>query len=128
MKHQLKERGGNTALVVIDVQNAVVADGHDVDGVLSRIAALIAHAREKDTPVVYVQHESDDLVPGSDAWQIRPEIAPAGTDPVIHKRFGDAFVETNFEETLANLGVGHLVITGAQTDACVRSTLVGALR
>ena len=128
MKQQLKDRGGNKALVVIDVQNGVVADGHDVNGVLSRIASLIAHAKSCEIPVVFVQHESDDLVPDTDSWQIRSEIAPTGAEPVIHKRFGDAFIETNFEETLADLGVGHLVITGAQTDACVRSTLVGALR
>jgi len=128
MKQQFKERGGNRALVVIDVQNGVVHDGHDADAVIGRIGKLIERARSSDVPVVYVQHESDDLVPATDAWQIRPEIAPANGEPVIHRRFGDAFIETNLEDTLAGLGVGHLVITGAQTDACIRATLVGALR
>lgn len=128
MRQELRERGGKTALVVIDVQNGVVEDGHDADGVVQRIGQLIEHARSSELPVVYVQHEADDLVPESETWQIRPEIAPANGDPVVSKRYGDAFIETRFEETLAGLGIGHLVITGAQTDACVRATLVGALR
>ena len=39
---------------------------------------------------------------------------------------GDAFEGTTLESVLAGLGVGRLVISGAQTDACVRSTLHGA--
>jgi nicotinamidase-related amidase len=128
MRQELQERGGKTALIVIDVQNGVVADGHEADAVVGRIGQLIAYARTCDIPVVYVQHESDELVPDSETWQIRPEIAPASGDPVVAKRYGDAFMETNFEEVLGKLGIGHLVVTGAQTDACVRATYTGALR
>ena len=42
------------------------------------------------------------------------------------KNYGDAFEDTDLEDVLAELGVGRLVVTGAQTDACVRSTLHGA--
>jgi len=128
MRQELQDRGGKTALIVIDVQNGVVADGHDADAVVGRIGQLVAHARACDRPVVYIQHQSDELVPGTETWQIRPEIAPATGDPVIAKRYGDAFMETTLEETLANLGIGHLVVTGAQTDACVHATVMGALR
>ncbi len=31
-----------------------------------------------------------------------------------------------FEDVLAKAGIGHLVVAGAQTDACVRSTIHGA--
>jgi hypothetical protein len=56
-----------------------------------------------------------------------PELAPAAGEPRIAKEYGDAFEATTLEETLAGLGVGKLVVTGAQTDACIRCTLHGAL-
>jgi isochorismate hydrolase len=45
---------------------------------------------------------------------------------VVAKSYGDSFEATDLEAELASRGVGRLVITGAQTDACVRSTLHGA--
>ncbi len=116
-----------TALVVIDVQNAVVAGGHDRDAVVGAIAGLVDRAREAGVDVVWVQHSSEHLVEGSDEWQIVPELTRAGTEPVVHKRYADSFEETDLEQTLAERGVGHLVVTGAQTDECVRSTLHGAI-
>ena len=41
-------------------------------------------------------------------------------------RLGDSFEATDLEEVLARAGVGRLVVTGAQTDACIRSTIHGA--
>ncbi len=115
--------GEEPVLVVIDVQNGVVEDGWDRDGVLERLATLIDRARQDGVPVVYVQHESDgDLAPGTDAWQIHERIAPRDGEPIVAKRYGDAFVETTLPETLARLGAGHLYIAGAQTDACIRET------
>jgi nicotinamidase-related amidase len=46
---------------------------------------------------------------------------------VVHKTYGDSFEDTHLEAVLAERGVGRLVVTGAQTDACIRSTLHGAL-
>ena len=45
---------------------------------------------------------------------------------MVHKTFGDSFEDTNLEDVLAKAGVRHLVVTGAQTDACIRSTIHGA--
>jgi isochorismate hydrolase len=44
----------------------------------------------------------------------------------VHKRYGDAFEDTTLEKELAGAGAGRLVVTGAQTDACIRATLHGA--
>lgn len=116
-----------TALLVIDVQTDVVAGGHARDAVVATIAGLVDRAREAEVDVVWVQHSSEQLVEGSDGWQIVPELTRAGTEPVVHKRYADSFEETDLEQTLAERGVGHLVVTGAQTDECVRSTLHGAI-
>jgi nicotinamidase-related amidase len=116
-----------TALLVIDVQNGVVGGAYDRDGVVARIAALVDRARAEGVPVVWVQHSSDEgLVSGSEAWRIVPELRPRDEEPLVHKRYGDAFEATPLEEVLAGLGVGRLVVAGAETDACIRSTLHGA--
>lgn len=116
-----------TALVVIDVQNGVLANAHHRDGVIANIAALLDKARRESVAVVWVQHTSEELVEGSDSWRFVPELSPDDTEPLVHKRYGDSFEDTDLEAVLAARGVGSLVVTGAQTDACVRSTLHGAL-
>lgn len=117
----------NTALLVIDVQNGVVSGAHERDAVVGNIAGLVERARVEDVPVVWVQHSDDGLVHGSDEWRIVPELAPADAEPLIEKNYGDSFEDTELEAVLFGLGVGRLVVVGAQTDACVRSTLHGAL-
>lgn len=117
----------NTALLVIDVQNGVLAGAHQRDAVVAHVSSLVDRARREHVPVVWVQHSDDGLVSGSDAWQLVPELAPADAEPIVHKRYGDSFEETELEEVLSGRGVGRLVVVGAQTDACVRSTLHGAL-
>jgi nicotinamidase-related amidase len=116
-----------TALLVIDVQNAVLADAWQADGVVERIAHLIRRANQEGAPVVYIQHEADDMPRDSDDWQIVEAIRPSEDDIVVAKRFQDAFAETTLRQTLEDLGVGHLVITGAATDWCVRATTIRAL-
>lgn len=117
----------NTALVVIDVQTGVVAGAHARDEVVTNVATLVAKARAADVPVVWVQHSSENLAVGSDDWQWVPELTQAESEPVVHKTYGDAFEATDLEGVLARLQVGHLVVAGAQTDECIRSTLHGAI-
>jgi nicotinamidase-related amidase len=115
-----------TGLLVIDVQNGVVDGAPKRDEVVANINGLVAKARAEDVPVIWVQHSSEELPEGSAAWRYVPELAPAEDEPMIHKRYGDSFEATDLESVLAERGVGRLVVTGAQTDACVRSTLHGA--
>ena len=117
----------NTALVIIDVQRDVVAAAHDRDGVIANINTVLDRARGAGTPVIWVQHGDEDLVEGSEGWQYVEELQRADDEPLVHKHFGDSFEETELEDLLAERKVGHLVVTGAQTDACIRSTLHGAL-
>lgn len=117
----------HTALLVIDVQTGVVERAHDRDAVVANISALVDRAREQSVPVVWVQHSSDDLVQGTDTWAYVPELVARDDEPVVHKRYGDSFEDTDLAQVLAQAGAGRLVVTGAQTDACIRSTLHGAL-
>ncbi len=116
----------NTALLVIDVQNGVMAGAHDRDAVIANIGTLVGKARAGGVPVVWVQHSSDELEPGSEAWRYVPELVRDEAEPLVHKRYGDSFEDTELEPVLAERGVGRVVVSGAQTDACIRSTLHGA--
>mgnify|MGYP000939361360 CR=1 FL=1 len=116
----------NTALVVIDVQIGVVAGAYDRDRVVGNIATLVAKARAEAVPVVWVQHSDDGLAEGSPEWQYVPELPIAADEPVVHKHYGDSFEGTDLETRLSERGIGRLVVAGAQTDMCIRSTLHGA--
>ena len=118
----------NTALLVIDVQNDVVA---------GRVGPRRRH-RPHQRPrrqgprrarpghlgaALRRRHAGRD----SDGWQYVPELTRDESEPLVHKRYGDSFEDTDLEAVLAERQVGRVVVTGAQTDACIRSTLHGAL-
>lgn len=116
----------NTALLVVDVQKDVVANTIQRDEVIANISTLVDRARAEQVPVIWVQHADDHVVEGSEGWQYVPELQRLESEPLVHKRYGDAFEDTTLESELAERGVGRLVVTGAQTDACIRATLHGA--
>jgi nicotinamidase-related amidase len=115
-----------TGLMVIDVQQGVVDGAHRRDEVVASIGELVERARRDGVPVVWVQHSDDELTRGSDAWQYVPELVRAESEPLVHKSHGDSFEGTDLEQVLAAAGIGHLVVTGAESDACIRSTIHGA--
>jgi nicotinamidase-related amidase len=116
----------NAALLVIDVQNGVVANAHDRDRVIANISTLVDKARAEDVPVVWVQHSDQNMPRDTDDWQYVPELVRHETEPVVHKSYGDSFEDTDLEARLAERAVGRLVVAGAQTDECIRSTIHGA--
>ena len=120
------ENRPNTALLVIDVQNGVVAGAHERDSVVANVGSLVERARREEIPVVWVQHSDQGLARGSEEWRIVPELTPDEAEPLVEKNYGDSFEATELENVLSGLGVGRLVVAGAQTDACIRSTLHGA--
>ncbi len=115
-----------TALLVIDVQNGVVKGAHERDAVVANVGSLVEKARRERVPVIWVQHSDKGLARGSEAWRIVPELAPRDAEPLVEKNYGDSFEDTTLESVLSGLEVGRLLVVGAQTDMCVRSTLHGA--
>jgi nicotinamidase-related amidase len=120
------ENRPNTALLVVDVQNGVVEGAHARDAVVANVGSLVEKARREHVPVVWVQHSDEGLARGSDDWQIVPDLTPSQAEPLVEKNYGDSFENTTLETVLSGLGVGRLVVVGAQTDECIRSTLHGA--
>ncbi|MFF4401824.1 cysteine hydrolase family protein [Streptomyces sp. NPDC001480] len=117
----------NTALLVIDVQNGVLAGAPRRDAVIANINTLVDKARAEDVPVIWVQHSDEHLERGSDSWEYVAELTRRDSEPLVHKSWADSFEDTELEALLAERKVGRLVVTGAQTDVCIRSTLHGAL-
>ena len=111
-----------SALLVIDVQNGVVADSWQRDAVVQNIGSMVEHARSCEIPVIWIQHEAEDLPRDSEQWQLVPELVPADGEIHIYKEYSDSFANTELANILDDLDVGHLVVSGAQTNACVRAT------
>lgn len=120
----------DTALLVIDLQlgmfdGAEIAPIHDGPGLLARVAARIARARQDGMRVIYVRHANppgDLLVEGTPGWHIHPAIAPLPGETIIDKRHPDSFRETTLRAELAAAGTRRLIVVGAQTEYCVDTT------
>jgi nicotinamidase-related amidase len=121
------ENRPHTALIVIDVQNDVVEGAHARDAVVANVRTLVDKARSAGTEVVWVAHSADGMPIDSDGWQYVPELVRLDSEPLVHKRYPDSFEDTDLESVLAERGIGRLVVSGAQTDECIRSTLHGAI-
>lgn len=121
---------GQSALVVIDVQNAVIADAWDRDSVVARIAALVARARAEGVPVIAVRHDEPgmpELERGAWGWRFDDRVAPLPGERVIGRQYPDAFANTMLADALDAMDVTHVVIAGARTDSCVQATVYRAI-
>jgi nicotinamidase-related amidase len=116
-----------SALLIVDTQVGVMKDAHESGPVLARIDALVQRAREHGTPVWWVQHRSEGLVPDTPAWQFAPPQQPAAGESVVHKRFNSSFAETQLHTQLQAQGITRLVLAGAMSNWCIRATAFGAI-
>jgi nicotinamidase-related amidase len=117
----------NTALVIVDVQNDVVGEAWQRDVIVANIATVVDKARAASVPIIWVQHSSENLPIGSVGWEYVPELQRQKSEALVAKTYPDSFDETELEHVLAGGQIGSLVIAGAQTDECIRSTIHGAL-
>ena len=119
---------GRTALLILDAQVNMFAPETQVFGgdvLLQRLSILLARARARQVPVIYIQNnggEGDPDEPGTPGWQIHPALAPQSGEIVLQKGTPDAFYATPLQATLAANHVRRLVIAGMQTDYCIAAT------
>ena len=116
-----------SALLVIDVQNQVVDGAYNKDQVVANINIAVDKARAAGVPVVWVQHSDEWMPIGSDDWKIVAELTPADGEARVGKLYRNSFEATDLESVLNKLDVGHVYVSGAQTNNCVRFTSHGAL-
>jgi nicotinamidase-related amidase len=128
-----------TALVLIDIQNAVVGmntSPHPAAKVVANSARLAEAFRALGAPVVYVRVDLNDFlkIPVDEPFNlgntplpaIASEIAPsAGFQPgdiLLTKRHWGAFAGTDLEQQFKSRGIDTVVLTGISTNGGVEST------
>lgn len=116
----------DTALLIVDLQPALMTGGHDLDACLSRVADLARRARTAGVPVVYMRQRLPAEVP-ADLAGIHPAVAPREGDTVLDKDSADSFLDTTLDDLLRSRTVRRVLVTGYATDFCVDSTARSAL-
>lgn len=119
--------GSSSVLLVVDVQVGVVAHAWEGDRVVGNVALAVRRAREAGVPVVWIQHDDDQLKRGSPEWEWVPQLRPADGEPRIYKQFNSAFEATELAALLDQLEVSRIFLAGAATNWCIRATAYGAL-
>ncbi|MRD48008.1 cysteine hydrolase family protein [Caenimonas koreensis] len=120
-------QGSQPVMVVVDVQVGVVDGAWEAPRVVGNVALAVQRAREQGVPVIWVQHNDNELVRDSNEWQWVPELVPAEGDVRIHKNFNSSFEATGLDAELARLGATHITLAGCATNWCIRATAYGAL-
>ncbi len=103
---------------------------------LPQVAELIAHARRRELPVIYVNDNHGDWsagreqlvewgLGGADPSLIGP-IEPAPDAPFLTKARHSAFYQTLLAELLHQRGIERLVLCGQVTEQCILYTALDA--
>ena len=123
-----------TALIVIDLQNGIVAlpTAHSTVDVIKQSSALAAAFRAKNLPVALVNvggvapgrseqpRRTGDFPPG---WaDLVPELGRGPSDHLVTKRTWGAFTNTDLDAYLKGVGATQVVICGVATSIGVEST------
>ncbi|MCX9009574.1 MAG: cysteine hydrolase [Candidatus Methanoperedens sp.] len=133
----------HTALVIWDVQNALVNNIFNKEEFLTNLKAIIKAAREKGISVIYtkitplpVDYNSSWSIymmmkrygvgdparlpqfmePGTSDADIHADVAPSDKDVVINKHTASIFIGTHIEYMLRNKGIDAIVFTGISTE------------
>lgn len=125
-KNTKPAKKSKTALLIIDVQNDVLGKPNETyraESLLCNLEDLIKRARKATIPVIYIQHNENEMKSNTIGWEIHPRLTPQKGDVIIQKRHPDSFQDTPLEEKLRELGVKKLVIGGLQTEWCIDSTV-----
>ena len=78
---------------------------------------------------IHAPDSTDSRILIRDTWNtdIVAELAPQAGDVVIYKHRYSGFYQTNLDDTLQQLGVRYLIVTGCTTSVCVESTVKDAM-
>jgi len=125
----------NPALVLIDIQQDYFPKGRmEVSGAVgaSRAAKkLLDHFREKNLPVVHIQHistraDATFFLPDTDGINFYEGVLPLTAEIVIKKHSPNSFRDTKLHEHLLSHGIRELVICGMMSHMCIDATVRAA--
>lgn len=114
------------ALLIIDLQKGVCFDDatlYHLDSLIDRVNQRIADYRKANLPIIFIQHEDEDLMKNTESWQLHPDLTSEASDYFIGKTHANSFYHTDLQETLRNEAIDTLEIWGAQTQYCVDTTV-----
>jgi len=120
------------ALLVIDMQKAYFQSDpvtiRSSEQAIGAINAAIALFREKQLPVICIQHINPErnVVPGQDGFELPESLNILASDLHIHKTYENSFNKTPLEGELRALGVDTVIVCGFCAEYCVLSTYRGA--
>jgi nicotinamidase-related amidase len=121
----------SSALLILDVQKGfdeIEAAGTPRNNpqALARIVELMAAFRAARAPLIHVRHASREpdspFCPERPGYAASDEAREQAGEPVIIKHVNSAFIGTDLEQRLRDLGARTLVIVGATTNHCVETT------
>ncbi|MER6216679.1 isochorismatase family protein [Streptomyces sp. NPDC001674] len=115
----------DTALLIIDMQRALLSDAHDAEPCLHRVATLAEQARCAGVPIIYLRQRLPDVPPPLS--DIHPAVAPRPGDLTLDKDSADSFLDTGLGDLLAERHARSVIVTGFATEFCVDSTSRSAL-
>lgn len=121
------------ALLVIDMQKQYAFANEEKTCLTLKAVEVINPVidlfREKSLPIICIQHMEKDagVIPGTEGFNNIEELAILHSDIHVTKTYGNGFNKTNLEETLQELNVDTVIITGYCAEHCVLSTYRGAL-
>ena len=119
----------NTALIIIDVQKGFdepVWGSRNNPHAEENILKLLEAWRKSERPIFHIQHMSlsptSSLNPRHPGNAIKDAFLPEAGEPLIQKHVNSAFIGTDLEQRLREMGCKSLVIVGLTTPHCVSTT------
>jgi nicotinamidase-related amidase len=100
-----------------------------VQPAIAEAKMLLERARNAGTPIYHVMHSAGAGTPydvDAPIGQIVSDVAPRDGEPVIVKRYPNAFVGTDLEAQLKGRGIENVILAGFMTHMCIDSTARGA--
>ena len=116
----------NKALIVIDLQVGVQPSNtplYNLDNVIKGVNERIQVFRELNYPIIFIQHNDQELILNTKQWNLFSELDARDTDIYINKTHANSFYNTNLNAKLLELKINTLEICGAQTEYCVDTTI-----
>lgn len=127
---------GNTALVIIDIQNDYFSGGTmelvGAEEAAEKAKKVLKHFRESNIPVIHIKHialqeGATFFLPDTEGAKIHKSVSPLETEKVIIKNYPNSFRDTEFLTYLQENNISNLVICGMMTDVCVDATTRAAM-
>ncbi len=115
-----------SALLVIDVQCGLFTptlQPFEASTVLERINQLSSWARTCGYPVIFIQHEDEQLVFAESDWALDKKLVTQDSDHFVRKTTPDSFHHTQLADLLQKQDIEHVYITGYASEFCVDTTV-----